>query len=315
MFSKYHYVYAVYETGSITKAAEKLFISQPSLSVAIQKLEKELGAPIFERTGSGVTLTEIGKEYIRAAKEIHRIEQNFSDRLRDIYQLETGSLAVGGTNYLCSYILPHIITRFNALYPKIEVTLTEANSKTLGSMIEREEVDIVVDSFDANMDLYQGEPLSNERILLCVPASRPINRKLKEYALSPQDVYSEKRSPDEAPPLPIALFREEPFILLKNNNDMYHRAEKIFQSAKLQPPILFQVDQLNISYALAESGMGACFATDTLFKYANFSDRVVLYNIDQEHNSRTLYLAYKKNKYCTAAMRKFIEVAKEVIKK
>ncbi len=315
MFSKYDYVYAVYQAGSFTKAAESLYISQPSLSVAIRKIEKEVGAPLFDRIGNGVVPTEIGLEYIAAAEKILRIEQDFSNRIHDIYELETGSLSVGGTNYLCSYVLPRIITRFKTLYPKIDVTLTEAHSAMLGEMIEREELDIVVDSFDANMDLYEGEPLLSEQILLCLPANRPINRRFSDFALSPRDIYEGKILPEKAKPLPIRHFRDEPFILLKSNNDMYHRAEKIFKSAEINPPVLFQVDQLNISYALAESGMGACFATDTLFKFAEFNNHVRLYNIDQEDNTRTLYIAYKKNKYCTTAMRAFMKVAKEVIKK
>ena len=137
MFSKYTYVYAVYEAGSFTKAAEKLFISQPSLSVAIKNIENEIGAPLFERTGSGAIPTEIGREYLRTAQKIKSAEQEFTNRLHDIYSLETGSISVGDTNYLCSYVLPRIITRFKILYPKIEVTLTEANSTLLGEMIEK----------------------------------------------------------------------------------------------------------------------------------------------------------------------------------
>ena len=61
MFSKYNYVYQVYKEGSFTRAAEKLFISQPSLSAAIKNIEQKLGADIFERTNGGVRLTEVGQ--------------------------------------------------------------------------------------------------------------------------------------------------------------------------------------------------------------------------------------------------------------
>lgn len=94
---------------------------------------------------------------------------------------------------------------------------------------------------------------------------------------------------------------------------MYNRAMTIFSAAALEPQILFNVDQLNISYALVESGMGVCFVTDTLFKYGKARNDVYLYNISEEYGSRTLYIAHKKNKYCTHAMKKFIDVAHEVI--
>ena len=67
MFKHVDYVYAVYEEKSFTKAAEKLFISQPALSATIKKLEKDLGYPIFERTGKEVVPTYMGKKYLEAA--------------------------------------------------------------------------------------------------------------------------------------------------------------------------------------------------------------------------------------------------------
>ena len=70
MFAKMDYAYAVYKEGSFTRAAEKLFISQPSLSAAIKNLEEEIGAPLFERTGGGVLLTEAGRAYMDAVQRV-----------------------------------------------------------------------------------------------------------------------------------------------------------------------------------------------------------------------------------------------------
>ena len=111
----------------------------------------------------------------------------------------------------------------------------------------------------------------------------------------------------------IERFKNENFILLKNGNDMYYRAMNIFNSSGITPKVLFSVDQLNISYALAESGMGLCFVTDTLVKYGGVHGNVSFYNVGEEHCSRTLYIAYKRGRYCTRAMREFIEIARELI--
>lgn len=313
MFSKYKYVYEVYREKNFTKAAQKLFISQPILSVAIKNIEQALGAPLFERTGSLVTPTEIGKKYIEAAEKIMCAENDFSRNLADLCNLETGHITVGGTNYLSSYVLPKIITRFTSRFPKIEVVPIEANSTSLLKMIENEELDIVVDSFDQAVEKYQGYPLAKERILLCVPVSNPINRMLENYRILPIDLQTEAVDLDKIASVPIERFKNEKFVLLKSGNDMYNRAMTIFSAAALEPQILFNVDQLNISYALVESGMGVCFVTDTLFKYGKARNDVYLYNISEEYGSRTLYIAHKKNKYCTHAMKKFIDVAHEVI--
>ncbi len=312
MFKNIYYVYAVYKEKSFTKAAEKLFISQPSLSAAIKKTESKVGAPIFNR-GSKVTLTEIGKEYIAAAERIMGVQDEFVNRINDIYNLEMGQIAVGGTNYLSSYVLPQIINRFSSLYPKVNVTLVEANSRTLGEMMSSEKLDIVVDSFDETLDGYIGYPLTNERLLLCVPAEYEINEQLHDFAISPDSIYDGDKSALSKPYVPIEMFKDENFILLKSGNDMYHRASDIFENAGITPKVSFSVDQLNISYFLAESGMGLCFATDTLFRFGKFRNKVKLYNVGENHSSRTLYIAYKKSKYCTSAMKNFIEIAKEVI--
>ena len=315
MFSKYKYVYAVYQEGNFTRAAESLFISQPSLSAAIKNIEKEVGAPLFDRGGGAARLTEIGREYIAAAKKIMSAEHDFLNRIHDIYELETGSISVGGTNYLCSYVLPRIINRFTALHPKVEVSLVEAQSKTLMEQIDSEKLDIMIDSFDENMDMYEGDPLVSEKILLCLPADRPINRKLESFRIYPDDIYNGSVDISSIPAVPIEVFKDEPFILLKNGNDMYYRAKMIFEKNDIVPNVVFSVDQMNISYALADSGMGACFATDTLFRYGKFNNNVLLYNVSQEHGSRMLYIAHKRNRYCTRTMHEFIRVAKEVIQK
>ncbi len=314
MFKKHEYVYAVYKTGNFTKAAQSLFISQPSLSVAIQNVEKQLGAPLFIRSGSKAILTEVGKEYISATEKIMNIQKDFENKINDIYNLEAGEITVGGTNYLSSYVLPKVINKFSALYPKINVNLVEANSKSLSEMMLNETVDVIVDSFDESMDKYVGHPLKNEQIFLCVPRDFKINQKLSEYKILPHQIYENTIDIDSVKPVDMAFFKNEPFILLKNGNDMFYRAQVIFEKAKITPNVLLRVDQMNISYSLADSGMGCCFLTDTLFKFGKFSDSVVLYKVSKQHSTRTLYIAHKKNRYIKKSSEKFMLLAKEIIK-
>lgn len=315
MFEKYNYVYAVYKEKSFTKGAEKLFISQPSLSAAIKNIENKVGAKLFERNGSGVKLTDVGVHYIAAAEKMMSAQNDFIRKIHDIYNLETGEITVGGTNYLSSYILPEIVNAYALIYPKIKVTLVEANSITLNEMIKNEQLDIVIDSFDENEDIHQRYPLFSERILMCVPKDNEINKSLTQYKIDADDIYNGNADFDKIKSVPVKMFKNEKFVLLKQGNDMYNRAMTIFEKNKIMPYISFSVDQLNISYALAESGMGICFLTDTLFKYGRFRNNVILYKADESVSSRNLYIAHKKNRYCTRVMSEFIKVAKEVISK
>lgn len=312
MFTKLDYVYAVYREKSFTRAAEKLFISQPSLSAAIKTVEKEVGAPLFERLNNGIALTEVGREYIAAAEKILRIREDFVNRINDIYDLSVGKITVGGTNYLSSYVLPKIINTFSSQHPNIEVTLAEANSHALGDMMKKEEIDIILDSFDRLPEEYLGQPLLHEHILLCVPADRSVNQVLGACAIHPEDIFNGTIDIASVPTVSIRQFEEESFVLLKNGNDMYHRAMRVFDTAEMTPKVCFSVDQMNISYALADSGMGLCFATDTLFRFGRFGSNVILYNVEEERVGRTLYIAHKKNRYCTKAMSEFMRIAHKV---
>ena len=314
MFSKYKYVHMLYQEKSFTKAAEKLYISQPSLSAAIKGIEKELGAPIFQRTGAGVVPTDVGQVYVDAVEEIVRIERDCMRKINDIGNLVTGSLVVGGSNYLSSYVFPRVINIFTSRYPGVHVDIQEANATAMEEMLEQDQVDLVIDSFDTDAGRYHYRPLTRERILLCVPADREINRKFREAAVRPDDIYYGMVDLDSVPAVSIKEFAEEPFVILKKGNDMHARAAEIFGTAGVDPQVRFRVDQMTIAYAMTELGTGLCFATDTLFRYGRFPDRdVSLYQLKEDTRSRTLCVAYRKNKYCTRAMEKFTEVAREFL--
>jgi len=313
MFSKYNYVYQVYKEKNFTRAAEKLFISQPSLSVAIKNIEKKLGADLFERMGNTVRLTEVGREYIATCEQIVAAEKEFLSRINDINNLQTGKIVVGGTNYLSSYVLPGVINQFSRLHPDVEVELVEANSHTLGNMINNEQIDIIIDSFDEDESDFESDFLASEDILLCVPKDRKVNEKLREFRIEPESFYKKEVSLKDVEAVSIKSFQDEKFILLKKGNDMYKRAMRFFNGENIEPKVIYRVDQLNISYALADSGIGLCFITDTFLKYGRCSNNVFLYKVKNEHYSRNLYIAHKKNRYCTKAMAEFIRITKEML--
>ncbi|MBR6502866.1 MAG: LysR family transcriptional regulator [Clostridia bacterium] len=313
MFQKYKYVLAVYEEGCFTKAADKLFISQPSLSVAVSNIEKKIGSPLFERCGRKLKLTEIGHAYITAAQKMQNAEDVFLRQLEDLNGLHTGKLAIGGSNFLSSYVLPKLISKFRSKYPGIEITLIEANSLNLRELLLNEEVDLVIDNFEDCSQSIATYPLIDEHILLCVPTEYKVNESLKEFQIHPEKIYTAPDHVKTVPALDLDNFREIPFVLLKNGNDMHERANNMFKDGQITPKIVFSVDQLNISYALAESGLGACFITDTFFKYGKHMPSTVLYKLKQKKAKRKLHIVYKNGRYCTKAMQEFIKITQETV--
>lgn len=311
MFKKARYVYSVYIEGSFTRAAEKLYVSQPCLSKAIKELEEELGTPIFERGSGAVKPTELGLKYIKTAEKIIELEDSFSLLLKDETSLKSGLVRVGGTHYMTSYVLPLVIDTFSKRYPGVTVTLTEASSSELTKLLKNGEVDLIVDSFDSEPTDMSYIPLVTERILLAVPSCYECNERIKGKGVSPRRIFEGSCNMDYIPSVKIDSFKDEKFILLKSGNSMYDHAMTVFKEAGFTPSVSLFLDQLSTAFFLATEGNGICFITDTVCRYHSFDDSVLLYNI-KEGGTRTLGVASKKKK--SVAVKKFIEVLSDKIK-
>ena len=131
MFQYMNYVCEVYKTGSFSKAAKNLYLTQPALSIAIKKEEQELGQPLFERSTSHIALTEAGKAYIESAEKIKNIETSLRLYCNDLSELKTGSVRVGASNFFLSQIVLSVISEFSRKYPGIDLEIREAPSLEL----------------------------------------------------------------------------------------------------------------------------------------------------------------------------------------
>ena len=205
MFSGINYVYEVYRTQSFSKAAKNLYISQPSLSAMIKKIEAKVGAPLFDRSTNPIQLTEYGEQYIRIAEKIMDLEDEFAYYTDNLNELKTGHLSIGTTSFFASYILPKYISQFSAAYPHVKVNLYEADSQTLAQKASVNEVDMVIDNFHTSDDIYCHRVLMKEYLLLAVPASFPSNRRATRYQLTWEDVNLD--TPCGCPTIPASAWK------------------------------------------------------------------------------------------------------------
>lgn len=312
MFEKMEYVYQVYREKSFTKAAAKLYVSQPCLSAAIKKIEEQIGMPLFERRYSDLRPTKIGYEYLDCAQKMMELEKDFLAKVNGLNSLECGRIRVGGPNYISSYILPHIVSEFSRMYPKIEIDLVETNSVELEKLIHSEEIDLVIDSYDDVRVRYDSFPLTCEKILLAVPMANACNKELVKYGITPEELYDSSVDVNGLPEISVNCFKDESFILLKRGNSMYQHAMTVFDSADFVPKVSFYLDQLSTSYSLMTSGNGVCFVTDAMFRYHKYTDEVILYNV-KGGGSRVLYASKKRARYTSAIVSEFIEVSKRMV--
>ena len=120
------YVCTLAKYQNITKAAKELYITQPALSIYINNLEKQLNTPLFERVGKQFVLTYAGERYVAKASEMLRLEQEFSEELKDITGNYTGRIRIGIQTRRSAWFLPPVIAAYEKEFPKVDVILQEA---------------------------------------------------------------------------------------------------------------------------------------------------------------------------------------------
>ncbi len=305
MFRNKEYILTVYREGSFTKAAEKLFISQPSLSASIKRIEEKILAPIFDRSSSPIALTEVGKEYVKYALEIESKEKDFASYISDHENMLAGKIRIGGSSFFSSFVLPEMIAEFNKEFPKIEFEVFEDSTKNLINKLSNGDLDVIIDNVKIDDDNMIHQIYKQEVLLLAVPKRIDVNAFLKDYKLTADDVKKDLHL--TAKSVNLTEFKDQPFILLNPENDTGKRAEKLFKKNSITPKVLFHLDQQLTAYNVSCSGMGISFVSDTLIKCMDKQKCVNYYKINDKSTARTIYFYQKKNHYLSLACRKFIE--------
>lgn len=308
MFQGMEYIYEVYKERSFSKAAQNLYISQPSLSAMVRKIEARIGSPIFDRSTSPIGLTDCGKEYIKYAEKIMDIQNDFKGYLNNINELKTGQLSIGASNLFASFILPPYISRFTRKYPLVKVNLTEANTPLLEERLAAGSLDLIIDNYTFNKELYKGYPLCPDHLLLAVPRTYlPIP--CPDNGLSAQDILMDRHLDERFPAADLKMFRNIPFILLRSGNDTRRRAEQICHHQNFAPHVILKLDQQATAYNLACYGMGAAFVSDIFIKKVRPAPNIIFFRMGEPEAARTIFFYHKNGKYVTKAMQEFLNMA------
>ena len=306
MFRNKEYILAVYREGGFTKAAERLFVSQPSLSASIKRIEEKVSAPIFDCSSSPISLTEIGREYVKYALEIEEKEKDFARYVSDHTNLLKGKIRIGGSSFFSSFVLPKLISEFNEKHPQIEFEIFEDSTKNLMNKLSAGNLDIIIDNAINEDENIISEVFSSEILLLAVPKHLAVNENLKEFRMTAEQIKADKHL-DENISVKLSVFKDQPFILLNPENDTGKRAEKLFKKYGVTPNVIFHLDQQVTAYNISCSGMGISFVSDTLIKNMDSERDVYYYRLPDQQAKRNIYFYQKRNHYLSLASRKFIE--------
>ena len=295
---------AIATEQSFSKAAQKLFVAQPSLSLMVKTLEEDLGTPLFDRSSKPIQLTDAGREYIHATKQIQAIEHAYLEYIQSLDNVESGALRIGSNQLLSSLVLPKYISKFVHTYPKIQLSLIDANSTSLENQISSGALDIVIDNSVLPTETFEQVYLASEQLLLAVPSEYPENELYREHQLTYMDILQGRHLSSAIEPVPLDGFSHTPFILMNRDNDVRKQTAAIFQEMRFTPKVLFEMDRLTTLYSYVEQCTAASIVSDTLVRNIKGvrQDHITFYNLPTSHNRRNIYAYYKRNKFCTRAM-------------
>ena len=163
------YILAVSEEQGFSRGAEKYYISQPALSKTVRKAEQKLGVILFDRGSIPLKLTPEGARVIEYFRRLQGVQQELSDYCAALHRQKKSDLCIGAPSFFCTYVLPAMISDFQALHPGVSVRLIETNDHDLREFLQANVLDI---GLSVESDLLADFPsfiLQYETIILAVP--------------------------------------------------------------------------------------------------------------------------------------------------
>ncbi len=299
------YIKTIAETKSISKAAKKLFIAQPSLSQAIQKIEESLGTKLFIRNHDGMTLTLAGEKYYLAAIEILNIYNDFQNEVTYINDLKRGRINVGITGFMGTYLLPRLIPLFTNRFPNIELYVNEMNS----TLLEQALLDGTIDfAIMHNHPLKENKSIHHEMIyrdpFLLVTKK---NHNLSKFSKIKEDY--------PHPLIDLNLFKDERFIMLEKNKRIRQVCDIIFNIAGINPITSLTLQNYETARRIASTGFGVTLVPLQYIKIFEGQYDADYYFID--NNKYAFWdtcIATNPNMYLSKASKVFIDMIIEYFK-
>ncbi|NMC33517.1 MAG: LysR family transcriptional regulator [Veillonellaceae bacterium] len=299
------YVKTIAEERSISGAAKKLFMTQPSLSSCVQKIESALGTRLFQRTSTGLVLTFAGERYYQVAQDILKIYNDFEIEVSDINNLKKGRVTIGITVYLATFILPVVLPVFKELCPNIELAIVEKNSTELEKSLSSGEVDFALmhmlpheeSASHTNTDFY---PLIKDPLVLVTKKDHP----LKQFACA--------RAGVAYPQIDLTKFADEPFVMVTKLQKIRQVADLILHKAQIHPPVILTTKSYETARRLACEGIGVTFTPLQYLQIFPGSYSPDYYLVAEEYTPYwTLCVAVQKNAYVSRAAKLFIRIVSE----
>lgn len=230
----------------MTRTAQRLFISQQTLSNHIKRMEEELGIELFNRRPV-LSLTLAGELMLTFARSTLDSYDRLHDAITDIGAQRRGTLRFGGSAARLNACMSHILSQFTSRYPNVEVRLTDAISANLEPMVANGQLDLAIVLSDVEEPGLKAEPLIHEQIYLCVPDDL-----LKEYYGAEAAALKEKAINGVF----VQNLERLPFCMMSNR--MGRMLQACFDEEKITPRVYSRSTYTRIGIAMCEQGQAVC---------------------------------------------------------
>ena len=292
------YVKTIAECGSITAAAKKLFVSQPSLSQMLRQLEQETGMPIFDRSTSPMRLTYAGEKYLHAAERILAANAELESQLREIRQEHAGRLRLGISITRAMQVMPLVLPVFQQQYPNVTLELTEKGSGHLEELLRMGNIDLALAALESTSPSLAYELIEKETIGILAGRDTAV---VKQYA--------------SGTPLPLEAVRRENYVCLTKGHSSRIIQDKLFRRLGAAPNVILETDALEVGRRVALEA-GCCMILPSIYidDYC-FQRGGAFYPLKDYENHRHFYACYRKDEFVPRYIRDFIQITTQVLAK
>lgn len=235
-------ILAIARERSISRAAARLYMSQPALSLFLTRLEAQLGVRLFTRCANGLKPTYAGECYIRTAEKILKLCGDFEVELCKINSLHKGKIQVGATVHLGSLAFPLLLPRYRERYPNIEVLITESRSADLEKALAHNELDIALMHMPFQSVQAEYEVIARDPFVMVISRESPLCRHIYEK--------------DGSLYIDPTLCADEKYILAYPSQRVRQVSDQILSKAGIVPDITFMTSSVETAMRVAGAGMG-----------------------------------------------------------
>lgn len=280
---------AAAESGSLSKAAEKLNYTASGVSQLISAMERDFGFPLLKRTRKGVTLTAEGEEMLPAIRGFVQQESRMYELAADITGLQVGTIHIAAYSSIATHWLPKVIAGFKQKYPEIHINLMEGVRQEVLHWMEEGRADIGLLSSGEESLHYDWIPLAEDPMIAVLPKNHPLAH-AKSY--------------------PLSRCNTESFIMPAMGRD--DDVVKMFRKYHIDPTIAYSTNESFSAWAMVENGLGMSITNELLMH--GWECDVAKVPIEPPETI-TLGMILPSLKHASPTVKRFVRYAENVLKK